>query len=206
MRAAKLGLRKSGSYKLKTAASILLLFSLFSVAHAQHEHPAPEKLGTVSFPTSCSAQVQGSFNRAVALLHSFTYSPAAEAFAEVARHDPGCAMAHWGIAMSYYHQLWAPPLPGDALQKGRTELEQAQKIGTGNAREKELLAAASFIFTDDGGAYPAHAAKYREAMSAVAKRNPDDAEVQIFYALALLATASPLDKTHQNQKAAGANS
>ncbi|MFI5106446.1 MAG: hypothetical protein ACHP79_16100, partial [Terriglobales bacterium] len=135
-------------------------------------------------------------------LHSFAYAPAAEAFADVARQDPGCAVAHWGIAMSYYHQLWQPPLPGDALQKGHAELERAQQIGAGNAREKEYLAAASFIFLQDGGAYPAHAAKYRDAMAVVAQHNPDDAEAQIFYALALLATASPQDKTHQNQKAA----
>ncbi len=192
-----------GVHKLKPAVFILLLLSLCTSAYPQqHQHPAPEKLGTVSFPISCPALVQGSFNRAVALLHSFAYAPAAEAFAEVARQDPGCAMSHWGIAMSYYHELWAPPLPGDAIQKGRAELEQAQKIGTNNAREKELLAAASLIFIDDGGAYPAHAAKYRDAMSTVAKHNPDDTESQIFYALALLATASPQDTTHQNQKAA----
>jgi hypothetical protein len=187
---------------MKPVASILLLLSLSAGAYAQHEHPTPEKLGTVSFPISCSAQVQSNFNRAVALLHSFAYAPATDAFTEVARQDPGCAVAHWGIAMSYYHQLWAPPLPGDAIQKGRAALEQAQKIGTGNAREKELIAALSFIFIQDGDAYPAHAAKYRDAMAAVAKHNPDDTESQIFYALALLATASPQDKTHQNQKAA----
>lgn len=187
---------------MKRAASILLLLCLCPGVYAQHEHAAPEKLGTVSFPISCAAQVQNSFNRAVALLHSFAYAPAAEAFAEVARQDPGCAVAHWGIAMSYYHQLWQPPLPGDAVQKGRAELERAQQIGTGNAREKEYITAASFIFIQDGGAYPSHAAKYRDAMAAVAQHNPDDAESQIFYALALLATASPQDKTHQNQKTA----
>ncbi|MBZ5505416.1 MAG: hypothetical protein LAO78_08010 [Acidobacteriia bacterium] len=188
--------------KIKTAASMLLLLSLSAGVYAQHQHPAPEKLGAVSFPISCSAQVQVGFNRALALLHSFAYAPAAEAFQDVSRQDPGCAVAHWGIAMSYYHQLWQPQLPGDALQKGRAELERGQKIGTGNAREKELLAALSFIFIEDGGAYPAHAAKYRDAMADVAKHNPDDTESQIFYALALLATASPQDKTHQNQKSA----
>jgi hypothetical protein len=111
-------------------------------------------------------------------------------------------MAHWGIAMSYYHQLWQPPLPGDAAAKGRAELEQARQIGSGNAREKEYIAAASIIYADDGAAYPAHAAKYRDAMASLAQHNPDDAESQILYALALLATASPQDKTHQNQKAA----
>ena len=187
---------------MKSAASILLLLLLCARTYAQHQHGAPEKLGTVSFPISCSTQVQGSFNRAVALLHSFAYAPAANAFAEVVRQDPGCAIAHWGIAMSYYHQLWAPPLPGDALQKGRAELEQAQKIGAGSAREKEYIAAASLIFLQDDGPYPAHAAKYRDAMAVVAQHYPNDPESQIFHALALLATASQQDKTHQNQKAA----
>ncbi|HZD96271.1 MAG TPA: hypothetical protein VE133_18560, partial [Candidatus Sulfotelmatobacter sp.] len=170
---------------MKSAASILLLLLLCARTYAQHQHGAPEKLGTVSFPISCSTQVQGSFNRAVALLHSFAYAPAANAFAEVVRQDPGCAIAHWGIAMSYYHQLWAPPLPGDALQKGRAELEQAQKIGAGSAREKEYIAAASLIFLQDDGPYPAHAAKYRDAMAVVAQHYPDDPESQIFHALAL---------------------
>ncbi|HET9837361.1 MAG TPA: hypothetical protein VFR84_03940 [Candidatus Angelobacter sp.] len=146
--------------------------------------------------------MQASFNRAAALLHSFTYTPAAEAFADVARQDPKCAMAHWGVAMSYYHQLWLPQIPGDGLQKGAAELEQAQKIGTADAREKEFLSAAALIFQRDGGEYPARAAKYREAMAVLAQHNPDDPESQIFYALALLATASPQDKTHGNQKAA----
>ncbi len=42
----------------------------FAAAQA-HEHPAPEKLGVVRFPTSCSASAQKEFQRAVALLHSF---------------------------------------------------------------------------------------------------------------------------------------
>lgn len=179
-----------------------MLFCLVPCGFGQHQHSAPEKLGTVSFPISCSAQVQSGFNRAMALLHSFAYTPAAEAFAEVARQDPDCAMAHWGIAMSSYHQLWQPALPGDAVQKGHAELERAQQIGKGNAREKEFLAAASLIFNQDGGAYPVRAAKYRDAMALVARHNPDDAESQIYYALALISTASPQDKTHQNQKAA----
>ncbi|HET7872040.1 MAG TPA: hypothetical protein VFL42_05970, partial [Terriglobales bacterium] len=172
---------------------------LFEGAYAQHQHAVPEKLGTVSFPISCKPEVQAKFNRAVALLHSFTYGPAAEAFAEVGRLDPDCAMARWGVAMSYYHQLWQPPLPGDAVQKGRAELEIAQKAKA-DAKEMRLLSAAALIFQD--GAYPERAARYRDAMGALAKQHPNDAEAQIFYALALLATASPQDKTHKNQKEA----
>jgi hypothetical protein len=184
---------------MKKSACILVVLCVLQGAYAQHQHAAPEKLGTVSFPTSCNPQVQAKFNRAVALLHSFTYEPAAEAFAEVARLDPDCAMAHWGVAMSGYHQLWQPPLPGDAVQKGRAELEIAQK-GKADDKEKQFLSAAAFIFQD--GAYPERAAKYRDAMGALAKQYPQDPEAQVFYALALLATASPQDKTHKNQKEA----
>src|ERR1019366_3866942 len=83
-------------------------------AQEEHNHPIPEKLGAVSFPTSCNPATQREFNRAVALLHSFTYKPAEEAFRSVAEHDPHCAIAHWGIAMTHFHQLWdLPPSPAD---------------------------------------------------------------------------------------------
>jgi hypothetical protein len=58
-----------------------------------HHHARPEKLGTVSFPTSCAPAVQARFARAVALLHSFWYDEAEKAFGEVAAADPSCAMA-----------------------------------------------------------------------------------------------------------------
>src|SRR5271166_1338612 len=90
------------------------LSSLSAVPEAQiHDaqgHEAPEQLGEVSFPVSCKTSVQSEFNRAVALLHSFAYAAAENAFGGVAQQDPGCAMAHWGIAMTHFHQLWQPPV------------------------------------------------------------------------------------------------
>ena len=191
---------------IRIAATLVIAYSLclLPVYAQEHDHPTPEKLGKVSFSTTCDARVQASFNRAVALLHSFTYTPAAEAFQKVAGEDPGCAMAHWGAAMSYYHQLWEPALPGDALQKGRAELDLARKASKTSTREQEYLAAAGIVFSDPAVPYPARAGRYRDAMAALAKKYPQDTEAQIFYALALLSTASPQDKTHSNQKAAGA--
>ena len=84
-------------------------------AQEMHNHPAPEKLGTVSFATSCKPGTEQEFNRAVALLHSFAYKIAEEAFQSVAEQDPQCAIAHWGIAMTHYHELWEPVLPPLAL-------------------------------------------------------------------------------------------
>lgn len=92
--------------KLHCVAIVVALFALPLGAQEQiHDHPAPEKLGAVSFANSCVPAVQVRFERAVALLHSFTYSLSEEAFREVAEADPHCAIAHWGIAMTCYHEL-----------------------------------------------------------------------------------------------------
>src|SRR5450755_3877573 len=69
------------------------------------------KVGTVALPNSCSPDVQEDLPRAAALLHSFFYEEARLVFAAVAARDPRCAMASWGIAMSYYHPIWSPPQP-----------------------------------------------------------------------------------------------
>jgi tetratricopeptide (TPR) repeat protein len=174
------------------------------VAAQEHAHPVPEKLGVVKFPTSCSASVQKDFERAVALLHSFAYSAAEKAFRDVSRADPKCAMAHWGIAMTYFHPLWPPPLPEENVARGREEIERARQLG-GSDREHEFIEALSFIYANaDSLPYPDRASRYTEAMGKLAEHNPDDAECQVFYALALLATAPPTDSTHANQKKAAA--
>src|SRR2546430_12674714 len=73
---------------------------------------AQDKVGTVHFPTSCSAAVQGDFERAVAMLHSFWFSASTAAFAAVAQADPGCGIAHWGVALNLpRHPPRSAPLP-----------------------------------------------------------------------------------------------
>ncbi|MGH8212136.1 MAG: hypothetical protein ACREPP_02755 [Rhodanobacteraceae bacterium] len=187
---------------LATAALALLTASLPAWSQETHEHPAPEKLGSVSFPTSCAPAVGPQFARAVALLHSFAYSAAQSAFRDVAAADPGCAMAHWGIAMSYYQQLWSPP-GAAALGSGWAEVQQAQALHVVSPREQQYIAAAAAYFHDaDHVAHAARAAAYAEAMGELARGNPQDTEAQLFYALALLATAAPDDRTHANQKRA----
>ena len=165
-----------------------------------HDHPAPEKLGAVTFPTSCDAAVKPAFDRAIALLHSFAYAASERAFQDVSARDPGCAMAHWGMAMTHYHQLWDPP-SGDALREGAAQIAMAGPGGS--ARERGFIDALAVYYRDAEQVPPGtRAQRYALAMAEVARSNPDDAEAQIFYALALIATAPPTDKTHANQKRA----
>src|SRR5205809_5696461 len=176
-----------------------------SIVIAQnHEHPVPERLGTVHFRTSCSADVQPEFERAVALLHSFAYSAAEKTFREVIAKDPNCAVAHWGVAMTYFHQLWEPYLAPEDVARGQGGIEQARRIG-GSERERGFIDALSTIYAkSDSVPHHERANDYTVAMGKLAERNPDAVECQVFYALALIATASPTDKTHANEKKAAA--
>lgn len=185
----------------------LLIAILFSgaipAASQTHNHPIPEKLGAVTFPTSCEPLVEASFDRAVALLHSFAYSAAEEAFRDVLRHDPHCAMAWWGMAMTHYHQLWEPPSEGDDLRKGAAEIRMAANMSSVSRREQRFIAALENYYRDaEHVAVTDRAKSYANAMVELAGDYPKDDEVQIFYALSLIATASPADKTHANQKRA----
>ena len=81
---------------------LILLFPTFLPAQETHNHPAPEKLGTVSFPISCKPSVQDQFNRGVALLHSFAYTEADASFQNVAKLDSQCAIsvAHCAVSIT----------------------------------------------------------------------------------------------------------
>jgi tetratricopeptide (TPR) repeat protein len=180
-----------------------LFISSVSSPQETHDHGVPEKLGQVSFPISCSAQVQAEFNRGVALLHSFAYAPANAAFGKVAAEDPDCAMAQWGLAMTSFHQLWQPPVSPASLPTALHEIETAQKLGSPSARERSYIEALSLVFTHaDKLPFSARDQSYEQAMAELARENSDNIEVQVFYALALLSNAPPTDKTHALQKKA----
>ena len=184
---------------------IVLLAAPFPSAQETHDHPAPEKLGKVSFPTSCAPAVQEQFERGVALLHSFAYAAAENAFQKVAELDPHCAMAHWGIAMTYDHQLWEPPIALEKIAMAQKEILRAQQLGAGSGRELQFINAAALVYQDAATVpYPERALRYEDAMSALAAKYPHDVEAQVFYALALISNASPSDKTHARQKQAAA--
>jgi hypothetical protein len=168
-----------------------------------HSHAAPEKFGQVHFATSCNAQVQPTFERGLALLHSFAYVKAATVFQEVSAKDPGCGMAQWGVAMTYFHAIWGPPTD-DEFAAGRPAAQKAAALGAPTARERDYIAAIGTYYQGDGVAHPARVVAYEKAMAGVHERNPADHEAAILHALAILGVAynSPPDKTYARQKEA----
>jgi len=116
---------------------LLVALALHVPACADEGHAHGGHLGKVSFPTSCDPKVQPAFERAVAMLHSFWYSAGEQAFRDVLKDDPGCAIATWGIASI----LMSNPLAGQgASPKGaesaQAALDEGRRIGAKTERER----------------------------------------------------------------------
>jgi tetratricopeptide (TPR) repeat protein len=185
------------------AAALAARFASAQEDHSHHAHGAAESLGTVHFPVSCRADVQPAFTRAVALLHSFGYEESRNAFAAVAEKDPDCGMAQWGIAMTYYHPIWAPPSPSE-LGAGRAAAEKAATLGAKTERERGYIAAIGAFYRDsDKADHRARSAAYRAALEDLAHRFPDDHEAAIFHAMMLVSTAPVGDAGLTQQRKAG---
>src|SRR6266852_7077934 len=185
---------------MKRIACLLLLSSLFTLAaladddktHHHHEDLTAAQLGTVTFPGSCAPSVQKPFERGVALLHSFWYEEAEKEFQQIAKDDPHCAMAHWGIAMSLWHQLWNEP-DAKVIARGLDEANQAKKFAEqpnkAMPREHAYISAVSAFYSDSGKSdHAARAKAYSDAMRVTFQAFPNDHEAAAFYALSLLAS------------------
>jgi tetratricopeptide (TPR) repeat protein len=192
----------------------LLLFSLlFTVSafaqndedkdHHHHEDLNETQLGTVHFPVSCAPSVQKPFERGVALLHSFWYEEAEKEFLDIEKDDPNCAMAHWGVAMSIWHQLWNNPDAG-VVARANKELNAAENLQTTPREKAYLTAIGMFYANSDKLDHDARAKAYSAAMKKVYENYPDDHEAAVFYALSLLTSEPHDDPTFANRKQAAA--
>jgi tetratricopeptide (TPR) repeat protein len=174
----------------------LLMLSGFLILAG--EAAAEEHLGTVSFATSCSPAVQADFSRGVSLLHNFWYAEARPQFNRILKADPSCAMAHWGIAMSSFHQIWERP-DDKVMAAGAKELKGAKPA---SQRERAYVAALSRFFRPGHEDYQKRINAYAAAMGKLAARYPDDVDAGAFYALALLATSPASDTSLDANKKA----
>ena len=160
-----------------------------------------ERLGTVEFPVSCAAGTQAYFNRGVALLHDFWYEEARSQFERIAKGDPGCAMAHWGVALSAFHQIWGRP-DAEAMKFGWEQMQAAQALPVKTKREKDYMAALADFYRPGSEEFPARVAAYSAAMGRLYAAYPGDVDAGAFYVLSLLAEKDPADTTQvQEQKA-----
>ena len=129
----------------------LVVLGVSAPARAQDEHSHETgdlgRVGQVHFPVTCAPAVQGDFDRAVAVLHSFFYEESERQFASIASRDPHCAMAWWGVAMSLWHPLWEPP-DSTSLERGWAAIQRADSLGASPERERGYIAALAGFYRD----------------------------------------------------------
>ncbi len=193
----------------------LLICCLHGRADGQEQHPEldPAQSGTVHFPVACKSSVQKPFERGLALLHSFWYEEAEKEFLQISNADSQCAMAHWGFAMSLWHQLGDEP-DATIISRGLAESQKAAQINLDEqsprcflpsrypkealAHERAYISAISRFYS--GPEKLDHAARvraYSAAMKEVYESYPDDHEAATFYALSLLASEDSLANRKQ---------
>lgn len=143
-------------------------------------------LGKVSFPNSAGPRVQAPFLRGVALLHSFEYDDAAEAFREAQRRDSSFALAYWGEALTYDHPLWGEhdSTAARAVLARLGDDPAARVARAGSARERAYLGAVQALYGE--GSLAERRRAYETAMARVHEEYPTDLEAAGLHALALL--------------------
>jgi tetratricopeptide (TPR) repeat protein len=178
--------------------SFVLGLAIVGIAQAHDTDSQSGPLGKVSFPTSCSPKVQAQFERAVAMLHSFWYSAGEQAFREVLKDDPQCAIADWGIASL----LMVNPLAGQGAspkgaEQAQAALDAGRRLPIGTERERDYLDAVAAYYRD----FATRSERERQisraqAYEALARKYPNDDEAQIFAALYVAGTQTQADQTY----------
>ncbi len=193
--------RFAAALALAAAAS-----SRFLSAQEQHAHPRdPAELGRVSFPVSCSAEAGRRFERAMTVLHSFWWEEGDNVFGAVLQADSTCAMAYWGLALNAWGNPFAGGPAGATLERGARAAARGGAMPAPTPRERGFLAATAALYRDAGSTQNAvRLQAYADTMARLYRDHPEDLEVAIYHALALIATAPRTDTTFAQQRRAAA--
>jgi tetratricopeptide (TPR) repeat protein len=162
--------------------------ALSGVAHAG-DSPPPlfENLGTLHHPiTTGSERAQHYFDQGLRLVYAFNHEEAVRAFEEAARLDPTAAMAYWGIALALGPNINAPmdkrdePRAREAIQRAKAQ------GGHVTPAERAYIDALSVRYGAKNGSRTRLDRAYGDAMRALWKQFPDDADAGTLFAEALM--------------------
>lgn len=159
--------------------------------------------GTVQFSDGCGVETDSLISYGLALVHHMTYEDAEKIFDNVIETSPGCFWGHWGKAMTFIHPLW-PDEPGEEQMKKGWELTQAALQLATKEKETAYGEALAAYYRDGLQKTERERLKsFEKGWERAHSMYPDDLEVKSFYALFLISTSDPTDKTYANQSKAG---
>ena len=153
--------------------------------HVHTGHGVEGQLGSVVFPNSGNEAAQAPFLRGIALLHSFEYVDAAEAFRAAQEADPEFALAFWFEALTYRHPLWGE----EDVDAARAALLRfgptvGSRMVEAPPAERPWGEAVEALFAP--GEEEARQTAYTNALRRLVAERPDDPEAAAFASVAAM--------------------
>jgi len=144
--------------------------------------------------TTSSAQAQTWFTRGLLWAYAFNHEEAVTCFEQAIGADPGCALAHWGLAYALgpnYNKPWEAFDPADlasSLPRAHAAAAAAGRAPGAAPVERALAQAiaARYPATELAGDGSGWNAGYAGAMREVYRAHPDDLDVATLFADALM--------------------
>ena len=172
-----------------TWSVITLTAALAATGLVRAKEPFFEGLGAYRYKvTTQSPEAQRYFNQGLAFYHGFNHGGAIRSFQAAAELDPECAMAHWGIALASGPHINLPLVPPPAAELAWKELQLAQTNAEhGSAVERDLIEALRHRYANPQPEDRAPLDQaYADAMRKVWQTYPNDAEVGVLFAEAMM--------------------
>jgi tetratricopeptide (TPR) repeat protein len=181
--------------------SAFLVLALAVPALSQHKHEADQKVdmtrapllkgvGDIHHPVSTKNKMaQKFFDQGLSLIYAFNHLEAERAFVQAQQLDPKLAMAWWGQALALAPNINDPITP-DRAEKAYAAIQTASlKSRKAPRAERDYIQTLAKRYSNDKNANRAELDKtYANAMSALARRYPNDPDAQVLYASALMET------------------
>ena len=158
---------------------------------AERTAPLLEGLGDLHWPVSTDSELaQRYFDQALTLAYGFNHLEAERSFREAARLDDDCAICFWGAALVLGPNINDPvPTPEREVQAFETLREASARLQQASDKERALVEA---LQTRYAATPPSDRSSldlaYAEAMRSVARRFPDDLQIQTLFAEAMMDT------------------
>lgn len=170
-------------------SSILFILTLCAMGSDETiQQPMHTGLGKHSRPVCKETRAQAFFDQGLSFLFAFNHDEARRAFQQAARLAPECAMAHWGIAISYGSHYNLVVVKPENEAAARRALELAIKYqSTARPEDQALIESLSPRFAEKTpeDRAPLNAA-YSKAMKAAWEKYPLDADIGALYAESLM--------------------